>query len=97
MAASNTVTDVRPYANGLLIERGTFDLDDTTTLTITAATGDSSYTAGNTGIIDIYNSTVYSDSDSTDLVQAKDVAPNKLKITSASGDTGDYVLIGPAA
>ena len=97
MAASNTVTDIKPLANGLLMEIGTFDLDDTTTLTITASSGDSSYTAGQTGLSEVYFSDVYSDSDSATLAKAKDVYPNQIKITSDSGDTGDYVLIGPAA
>jgi hypothetical protein len=96
MAASNTVTDIKPYANGLIIEIGTFDLDTDTALTITASAGSTDYTAGQTGILQIYTTDFYSDGDNA-IAKAKDVAPNQVKITGTQGDTGDYVLIGPAA
>ena len=95
MAAGNTVTDIVPLANGLLMEYGTFDSTSVTTLTITASAGSASYTAGLTGIGKIIAWGFASDGDYA-VSPAKDVAPNKVKIATTSSDTGDYWLIGKA-
>ena len=51
-AASNTPTDVVEWANGLIMEYGTFSMGGDSTLTISATT-DSTYTVGNRHIRDI--------------------------------------------
>jgi hypothetical protein len=96
MAFSNTVTDVIPLANGLLMEYGVFDLDTVTTGTISAAAGSTSYTAGNTGISNIIAWGFASDGDSA-ILPAKDVYPNQIKITGTQDETGDYWIIGKAS
>jgi hypothetical protein len=95
MSFSNTVVDIIPLANGLLMEYGTFDSASVTTGTITAADGSASYTAGLTSIGKIIAWGFASDGDN-DVKPAKDVAPNKIKVTTTSSDTGDYWIIGKA-
>lgn len=96
MAFSNTVTDIIPLANGLLMEYGTFDSASVTTGTITTADAATTYTAGSTNITKIIAWGFASDGDYA-VTPAKDVAPNKIKVTTTSSDTGDYWLIGPAS
>lgn len=89
MAFSNTVTETIPYANGLIMERGTWNGASVTTGTITAdSTGDQVIT-------DIIAWGFANDADNA-VLPAKDVAPNAIKITFTSNDTGDYYIIGKA-
>lgn len=71
------------------MERGTWNGASVTTGTITAST------AGSTEIADIFEWGFASDGD-TAVLPAKDVAPNAIKITFTSSDTGDYWIKGKA-
>lgn len=94
MAFSNTVTDIIPWGNGLIMEYGTFNGASVTTGTITAAaTG--TYTARGQYITEVLSWGFASDGD-TAVLPARDVDPNKVKITFTSSDTGDYYIIGKA-
>jgi hypothetical protein len=93
MAASNTVTNIKKLANGMIMEEGTFDLSTDTELTITAASGDSSYDAPYVSIEEVLWSDFYSDGDNA-IAKAKDTYPNQVKITGTQADTGDYKLFG---
>lgn len=95
MAFSNTVTDVIPLGNGLIMEIGTWKGTAVTTGTITAATGSASYSAGDVEMASVLISDFASDGD-TAVSKAYDQNPNQVKITFTSGDTGDYRLIGKA-
>jgi len=94
MAFSNTVTDIVPFANGLIMEYGTFNGATVTSGEITASTA-STYTVGDSHITEIISWGFASDGD-TAIIPAKDVAPNKIKITFTANDTGDYWIIGKA-
>ena len=94
-AASNTVVDVVEWANGLIMEYGTFAMGGDSTLTITATTA-GTYTVGSRSIRDIMAWGFASDGDKA-VLPAKDVSPNQIKITDATTtDTGDYFIIGKA-
>lgn len=95
MAFSNAVTEVLNLGDGLIMERGTFNSDSVTTGTITAVDGSTDYGLGDTAITDILVWGFASDGDNP-VTPAKDVEPNKIKITTTSSDTGDYWLIGKA-
>lgn len=95
MAFSSTVTKVENIGNGFIRETGTWNGSGVTTGTITAVDGSTDYGFGLVAITDIANSDAYSDAD-TQVYKALDVAPNKLKLTFASGDTGDYSIVGKA-
>lgn len=94
MAFLNTTTDIIELANGLIQEYGTFSGAGVTTGTIAANTYAVSYTADSV-ITDIIQWGFASDADNA-VIPAKDVAPEKIKITFTSAATGDYYIIGKA-
>lgn len=93
MAFSNTTTSIYEFANGWIIEEGTFSGAGVTTGIITAATN-GSFSAGSY-IMDIKAWGFASDGD-TAILPAKDGYPNAIKLTFTSADTGDYWIMGKA-
>lgn len=94
MAFSNTVTDIIPWGPGLIMEYGTWNGASVTTGTITAASS-GTYSAKGQFITEVLAWGVANDADNA-TIPARDVDPNKLKLTFTSNDTGDYYIIGPA-
>jgi hypothetical protein len=92
MAFISTVTDVIEIANGYIMEYGTFSGAGVTTGTITAGNASTAYEQYAT-ISDIREWGVASDGD-TAVTVARDGAPNVVKITFTSADTGDYYIKG---
>lgn len=94
MPFSNTVTDVIPWGNGLVMEYGTFNLDGVTVGIITANVADT-FTVGDVDITEILAWGFASDGDNA-VSPARDVDPNQIQITGTSADTGDYWILGKA-
>lgn len=89
MAFSNTVKD-KFYWTGRLVETGTWTSDGgTTTGTITADSNGAT-------IVEVHECCFASNGD-TAVKPAKDVGPNKVKITFTANDSGHYTIIGRAA
>jgi hypothetical protein len=95
MAFSATVVEVIDLGNGLILEVGTWDSDSVTTGTITGVDGSTDYGLGDTALTKVLLSDFSSDGDNA-VAKAYDVAPNKVKITTTSSDTGTYRLLGYA-
>lgn len=93
MAFTATVIEVVSIGFGILMEVGTWDGSGVTTGTITAVDGSADHGAGLVAITKVLWCDVASDAD-TQVRKAYDVAPNKVKLTFASGDAGDYRIFG---
>jgi hypothetical protein len=96
MAFASAVVERRMLPGGLMLERGTWSgaAGAVSTGDITCATsggGDA-----NPDIQDIIMWSFGNDMDNA-VLPAKDVAPNKIKITFTASDTGTYNIIGRCA
>ncbi len=89
MAFSQTMTEKIELPGGLVLERGTWNGAAVTTGDITADT------VVQPEIVDILEWGFASNGD-TAVLPAKDVAPNKVKITFTTSDTGNYWIKGKA-
>ena len=93
---TKTVVDTIPYANGLIMEYGTWaDLNSDGTGTITAATSNST-TVGSSKVIDTIIQWGFASDGDYAVKPARDVYNNQVKITCQAGDAGDYYIIGKA-
>lgn len=96
MAFTNTVILTRKFADGLVLEHGTWtDGSSAGTGTITAATSTS---GANTLVIGKIDSACFSANGDTNVKQyINPAAPNAVTITCTAGEAGHYTLIGQAA
>ena len=95
MAFLSTVTDVIEYANGFIMEYGTWSGAGVITGTITTASASTAYT--HYGKIPLILNWSFASDGDTAVVPARDQNDDVIKITFTSADSGDYVLIGKSA